>query len=160
MVDDVAAWGISAFQARRVAALTSSSATRSISSGGRSSTATGRPKETWLKMMSTTNPWTGLSPSAASMLGRRADRRHPQAWWWCVEPSGRYGMALYSVPPKELLIDLSSLKGLTVSIRRQSSGLNLLSPAATRKRHGMSRSIRSVWTSSKAPHGPTRQATP
>ena len=71
--------------------------------------------------MSTTNPWEGLSPSAASMLGRRVDPGHPQAWWWCVEPSGRYGLALYSVPPKELPPDLSSLKGLTVSIRRQQS---------------------------------------
>lgn len=71
--------------------------------------------------MSTINPWEGLSPSAASLLGRRVDPGHPQAWWWCVEPSGRYGLALYSVPPKELPPDLSSLKGLTVSIRQQSS---------------------------------------
>jgi hypothetical protein len=55
------------------------------------------------------------------MLGRRVDPGHPQAWWWCIEPSGRYGLALYSVSGRELPSDLSELKGLNVAIRRQHS---------------------------------------
>lgn len=60
-------------------------------------------------------------PSSTSMLGRRVDPAHAQAWWWCIEPSGRYGLALYSITRRELPADLSELKGLTVSICRQPS---------------------------------------
>jgi len=60
------------------------------------------------------------------MLGRRVDPDHPQGWWWCIEPSGRYGLALYSVSGRELPADLSELKGLTVSIRQQSDGMHFL----------------------------------
>lgn len=76
--------------------------------------------------MPTNNPWEGLSPSSNALLGRRVDPGHPQAWWWCVEPSGRYGLALYSVSGHDLPADLSDLKGLTVSIRQQSDGTHFL----------------------------------
>jgi hypothetical protein len=67
------------------------------------------------------NPWGALSPAAGSMVGSRVDPAHPRAWWWCVEPGGRYGLALYGISAKELPQDLSSLTGLSVSIRQQPS---------------------------------------
>lgn len=60
------------------------------------------------------------------MLGRRADPGHPQAWWWCIEPSGRYGLALYGVSGRDLPTDLSELKGMSASIRKQSDGTHFL----------------------------------
>ncbi len=76
--------------------------------------------------MATINPWEGFVASPASMRGRRVDASHPRDWFWCVEPGGRYGLALYQVSDRQLPQDLSELHGLTATIRENSDGTRFL----------------------------------
>ena len=76
----------------------------------------------------TSNPWAGITPQSTALMGTRVEPTHPQEWWWCVDPSGRPALALYSVTVREVPVDLAELKDLSVSFRRQDdrSGLFLL----------------------------------
>lgn len=72
------------------------------------------------------NPWKGLEPTPTAMLGRRVDAQHPREWFWCIDPSGKYGLALYDVTRRQLPSDLAELQGLTASIREKADGTHFL----------------------------------
>jgi hypothetical protein len=72
-----------------------------------------------------TDPWAGIKPQATALTGTRVESSHPRDWWWCVDPSGRPALALYLVSVREVPADLSELKDLSISFRKQNDGSGL-----------------------------------
>ncbi len=74
----------------------------------------------------TSNPWFGIARVEGYLAGRRVDPEHPRDWWWCIDPSGSPGLALYAVSARDIPKDLVDLKGLSASFRQQADGSCLL----------------------------------